>query len=110
MTYLVSGGGLTAAALPGRLTPVSSSANETRGIMFAHPDGIGQLARQHHNQMITDAGQRQLRHRLPRTARSRPLAGASITRRLSAAIARAGVRAEPAGLAGRAGTSRAGRD
>jgi len=91
MTYLVSGGGLTAASWTGRLKAVSHSAKETSEIMFTNP-GIGQLARQHHNQMITDAGQRQLRHQLPRTA-PRPLAGARITRRLSAAVAKAGIAA-----------------
>ncbi len=53
--------------------------------------GIDQLARQHHNQMITDARQRQLRHQAPRSTSSRSLAGAGITRRLSAAWAKAGI-------------------
>jgi hypothetical protein len=61
--------------------------------MYTHPDRIGQLAREHHNQMITDARQRQLRHQLPRSAARRPLAGAGITRRLGAAIAKAGIAA-----------------
>ena len=51
--------------------------------------GIDQIARQHHNQMITDARQRQL----SRSASSRPLAGARITRRLNAAVAKAGLAA-----------------
>jgi hypothetical protein len=55
--------------------------------------GIDQIARQNHNQMISDARQRQLRHEVPRSPSSRPFAGAGITRRLSAAIAKAGTAA-----------------
>jgi hypothetical protein len=64
--------------------------------------GIDQLARQNHNQMITDARQRQLRRQAPRSTSGRSLAGAGITRRLSAAIAKAGMAAAHASGAIRA--------
>ena len=54
--------------------------------MFTHPDRIGQLAREHHHQMLAQASQRQLRHR-----HSRPAASTRIIRRLAAVIAGAGV-------------------
>ena len=53
--------------------------------MFTHPDRIGQLAREHHHQMLAQASQRQLRHQ-----HSRPAATTRIIRRL-AALMRAGV-------------------
>jgi len=58
--------------------------------MFTHPGPIGQLAREHHQQMLAQASQRQLRHQ-----HSRPAASTRIIRRLAAAIARAGVAARP---------------
>jgi hypothetical protein len=54
--------------------------------MFTHPDRIGQLAREHHHQMLAQASRRQLRHQ-----HGRPAASTQIIRRLAAAIARAGV-------------------
>jgi hypothetical protein len=50
---------------------------------------LGQLASQHHHEMLADAGRRQLRQeaRVPRT----PGATSGITRRLSAALAKFGV-------------------
>jgi hypothetical protein len=57
--------------------------------MFTHPDRIGQLAREHHHQMLAQASQRQLRHRHRRLA-----ASTRIIRRLAAVIA--GVGAAPA--------------
>jgi hypothetical protein len=53
--------------------------------MFTQPDRIGQLAREHHNQMLSEAGQRQLRHQHGRPA---PATQGAITRRLAAAIAK----------------------
>jgi len=54
--------------------------------MFTHPDRIGQLALEHHHQMLAQASQRQLRHQ-----HSRPAATTRIIRRLAALIAGAGV-------------------
>ena len=54
--------------------------------MFTHPDRIGQLAREHHHQMLAQASQRQLRHQ-----HSRPAASTRIIRRLAAVIAGAGM-------------------
>jgi hypothetical protein len=54
--------------------------------MFTHPDRIGQLASEHHHQMLAQASQRQLRHQ-----RGRPAASTRIVRRLAAAVARADV-------------------
>jgi hypothetical protein len=50
---------------------------------------LGQLASQHHHEMLADAGRRQLRQeaRVPRT----PGATSAITRRLGAALAKFGV-------------------
>lgn len=53
--------------------------------MFTHPDRIGQLAREHHHQMLAQASQRQLRHQ-----HTRPAATTRIIRRLAALIAGAG--------------------
>jgi hypothetical protein len=55
--------------------------------MFSHPDRIGQLAREHHRQMLADASQRQLLHQDDRPAARTPGAVARMTRRLAAAIA-----------------------
>ena len=54
-----------------------------------YSDRLGQLASQHHHDMIADAGRRQLRAeaRAPRT----PGATSAITRRLGAALAKLGV-------------------
>jgi hypothetical protein len=53
--------------------------------MFTQPDRIGQIAREHHRQLIADASQcRQYDRLVPRT----PSAAARITRRLVAAFAR----------------------
>ena len=57
--------------------------------MFTHPDRIGQLAREHHHQMLAQASQRQLRHQ-----HGRPAASTRIIRRLTAMIAGAGVAAQ----------------
>ena len=54
--------------------------------MVTHPDRIGQLAREHHHQMLAQASQRQLRHQP-----SRPAGTTRITRRLAALMAGAGV-------------------
>jgi hypothetical protein len=50
---------------------------------------LGQLASQHHHEMLADAGRRQLRQeaRVPRT----PGASSAVTRRLAAALAKFGV-------------------
>ncbi len=56
--------------------------------MFTQPDRIGQLAREHHNQMLTEASRRQLRHQHGRPTPAAQGATTSITRRLAAAIAR----------------------
>ena len=53
--------------------------------MFTHPDRIGQLAREHHHQMLAQASQRRLRHQ-----HSRPATTPTI-RRLASLIAGAGV-------------------
>ena len=56
-----------------------------------YSDRLGQLASQHHHEMLADAGRRQLRAeaRVPRT----PGATSAITRRLGAALAKLGVAA-----------------
>jgi len=64
--------------------------------MFSHPDRIGQLASEHHHQMLAQASQRQLRHQHDRPAASNPGRPARIARRLAAAIARAGAAAAQA--------------
>jgi hypothetical protein len=58
--------------------------------MYASPDRIGQLARDHHDQMLTAARQRQLRPAPGRPAPRLP----ALARRLAAAFAKAGA---PAG-------------
>lgn len=54
-----------------------------------YSDRLGQLASQHHHEMLADAGRRQLRQegRAPRT----PGAASAISRRLGAALAKLGV-------------------
>jgi hypothetical protein len=54
-----------------------------------YTDRLGQLASQHHHEMLADAGHRHLRAeaRAPRT----PGATSAITRRLGAALAKLGV-------------------
>jgi hypothetical protein len=59
--------------------------------MFTHPDRIGQLAREHHHDMLAQASQRRLRTQHGRRSFKMPDAAAWITRRLAAALARAGV-------------------
>ena len=59
--------------------------------MFTHPDRIGQLAREHHHQMLAQASQRQLRHQ-----HGCPAASSRIIRRLAAMIAGAVVAPAPA--------------
>ena len=66
--------------------------------MFTHPDLTGQLAREHHREMLTEAGQRQLRRR-HQAARNASAAGRFI-RRGATAIAGAGI------AAGRRSTTR----
>lgn len=58
--------------------------------MFTQPDRIGQIAREHHYQMLAEASQRQLRHQHGHPAPATPGAATRITRRLAAAIARLG--------------------
>ena len=54
-----------------------------------YSDRLGQLASQHHHQMLADSGRRQLRQeaRVPQTSGTT----SAITRRLSAALAKFGV-------------------
>jgi len=59
--------------------------------MFTHPDLASQLAREHHRQMLAEAGQRQLRRRHQAT-RNASAAG-TIIRRVATAIAGAGIAA-----------------
>jgi hypothetical protein len=95
MTELVSGGRLTVFSPPGMLAAVGHSGQaagslagpDREGIMYS--DRLGQLASQHHHQMLADAGRRQLQQeaRVPRT----PGPTSAITRRLSAVLARFGI-------------------
>jgi hypothetical protein len=57
--------------------------------MYTYQDRIGQLARDHHHEMLADARRRQLRQQ----ARPASSATRGITRRLTAAIAKAGTAA-----------------
>jgi hypothetical protein len=59
--------------------------------MFTHPDRLGQLAREHHRDLLAQASQRQLTHQHRRPAPGTPRPAAGFTRRLAAAIARAGL-------------------
>jgi hypothetical protein len=56
--------------------------------MFTHPDPIGQLAREHHRQMLAEASQRQRRRPHVDPAAKTPNAAAAILRRLAPAITR----------------------
>ena len=58
--------------------------------MFTHPDRLGQLAREHQSELLSEASQRQLANR-HRPAPGTPGGATGITRRLAAAIARAGL-------------------
>ena len=57
--------------------------------MFTHPDPLGQLAAEHHRQMLAEARQRALRHQHGRPPSRTPAIARRITRRLAAAITRA---------------------
>jgi hypothetical protein len=59
--------------------------------MFTHPDRIGQLAAEHHQHMLAQARHRTLRHQHGRRSSRTPDAAVRITRRLTAAITRAGI-------------------
>ena len=59
--------------------------------MFTHPDRIGQLAREHHHDMLAQASQRRVGNQHGSRPSRTPHAAARITRRLAAAIARAGI-------------------
>jgi hypothetical protein len=59
--------------------------------MFSHPDRIGQLASENHRHMLAQASRRQLLHQDDRPATRTLGLAARTTRRLAAAIARAGV-------------------
>jgi hypothetical protein len=61
--------------------------------MFINPDLATRLAREHHGELLAQASQRRLRHQHHRPAAGTPDPAAPITRRLAAAIARAGVAA-----------------
>jgi hypothetical protein len=59
--------------------------------MFTHPGRLGQLAREHHHDLLAQASQRS-RHSQPRSrAPAAPNAASRITRRLAGAIGRARV-------------------
>jgi len=58
--------------------------------MFTHPDPLGQLAAQHHRQMLAEARQRTLLHQHGRRSSRTPDIALRITRRLATAIASAG--------------------
>jgi hypothetical protein len=58
--------------------------------MFTHPDPLGQLAAEHHRQMLAEARQRTLRHQRGRPSSRTPDIALRITRRLATAITRAG--------------------
>jgi len=60
--------------------------------MYTNCDRIGQLATEHHREMIADARRRQLRQQ-GRSAPRTPGATSTIAHRLGAAIAKAGVAA-----------------
>jgi hypothetical protein len=64
------------------LAAVGHSSQGNEGIMYSSPDRIGQLARDHHHEMIAAARQRQ-----PRAERSRPAPRLpALTRRLVTAL------------------------
>jgi hypothetical protein len=57
--------------------------------MFTHPDRLGQLAREHHHDMLAQASQRSLRNQPGSRPSAAPNAAARITRRLAEVIVRA---------------------
>ena len=59
--------------------------------MFTHPGRLGQLAREHHHDMLAQASQRSLRSQSGSRPPAAPHAAARITRRLAGAIGRAGI-------------------
>jgi hypothetical protein len=63
--------------------------------MFSHPDRIGQLATENHQQMLAQARQRQLLHEDDRPAVRTPGLAARMARRLAAAFARPGAVTAP---------------
>jgi len=64
--------------------------------MFAHPDRLGQLAREHYHDMLAQASQRSLSSQPGSRPSAAPNAFARITRRLAGAIGRTGVAASRA--------------
>jgi len=61
--------------------------------MFSHPDRLGQLARENHRRMMAEANQRQLRRQHDQQATRTATAAATIIRRVTTAIGRAGTAA-----------------
>ena len=62
--------------------------------MYINPDMMGQLARDRQREVFAEARQRQLRRQArnaPRTPRPPRAAGLTLTRRLAAAFAKAGI-------------------
>jgi hypothetical protein len=57
--------------------------------MFTHPDRIGQLAAEHHRDMLAEARLRALRHQQGRPSSRTPRIALRIARRLATAITRA---------------------
>jgi hypothetical protein len=58
--------------------------------MFTHPGSLGQLAAEHHRNMLAEARQRTLLHQHGRPSSKTPAIALRITRRLATAITRAG--------------------
>jgi hypothetical protein len=63
--------------------------------MFTHPGLTSQLAREHHRQMLAEAGRRQLRLRHGHQATRNASGTGKIIRRVAAAIVGAGIAALP---------------
>lgn len=61
--------------------------------MFTHPDRIGQLASEHHGQMLAEARQRSLRHQHGHRSFRMPAVAVRIMHRLAPAITRTGAMA-----------------
>ena len=59
--------------------------------MFTHPDRLGRLAREHHHDMLAQAGQRRLRSQSGGRSPAASNAAAQVTRRLAALASRARV-------------------
>ena len=59
--------------------------------MFTHPGRLGQLAREHHHDMLAQASQRRLGTQSGGRSPAAPNAAARVTRRLAGVIGRAGV-------------------